>query len=344
MLFVLRRLLAVLLSCTIMLAMISSATFTVPHAEASAGASPKGVSWGDPSRDWGNGTSSFNWTAITGDLDDMKNGGISWVRFEFEYDTPFSFYDQLLPLITQRGLQPLAIVSKNPPKDDLGDDASRQQFRDWMGQAVSRYKGSIRTWEIGNEPNLGGSSWKTPDPGTSGYADAAHRYVLHLQDAYTTIKPLQPDAVVMPGGISEWTMLPWIQELISQNAYQWMDAIAFHPYASDPNGIAGRITAFRQAIGAQSQLAAKPIWITEIGFHTGLSSNLPGSVPDEQTKATYLTQTITKLRESGITTPIFWYNLHEGRSATAGYGLVSKDPNTLATTYLPAYTAYKQLP
>jgi exo-beta-1,3-glucanase (GH17 family) len=133
----------------------------------------------------------------------------------------------------------------------------------------------------------------------------------------------------------------FMDALIADNAYQYFDIMSFHPYASDPSGVLSRFTALQGKMALQAGMAAKPIWITEVGFNTAGWN--PGAVPDEQTKATYLTQSLQLLTQNGAAYPVFVYDLHEEDSSTAGYGLEQKDPTTLQTTYLPAFSAYKSL-
>ena len=87
--------------------------------------------------------------------------------------------------------------------------------------------------------------------------------------------------------------------------------------------------------------AAKPIWVTEIGFNTSWS-NKAGYVSSEQQKADYLAQTLRRLDDAGAQLPIFWYTLHENDNAS-GFGLTRKNKSTLQTEYFPAFYAYRDL-
>lgn len=93
-------------------------------------------------------------------------------------------------------------------------------------------------------------------------------------------------------------------------------------------------------------MAAKPIWITAIGFHTAPKWHTPGPVPNEEVKADYLLQVLQLLRDANPTqAPIFWYVFTENSATVNGYSLVQKNQTVTPVTaaYLPAYTALKEL-
>ncbi len=76
----------------------------------------------------------------------------------------------------------------NGPPDNM------QDLNDFLSAMATRYKGRIRAYEIWNEPNLA-REWggKLPDPG---------QYAKMLKGAYSAIKTVDPDAMVMSAGLS----------------------------------------------------------------------------------------------------------------------------------------------
>ena len=299
----------------------------------------KGVAWWDPVEYW-----QSNHAGIDSDLTDMAAGGISWARVNLQYSlTPSADFDFVVQDALVRRIHLLVTVWNSPPYTDLGTDAQRATYRAWLAAMVTRYQYWVHDWEIGNEPNLH-YNWTIDEKPTSdpaAYAASVHRYVLHLQDAYTTIKTVDPSATVMLGSISEWTEERFVYQLVQEHATAYFDVLAVHPYGADPATAVERLQALQARMAAQPALAAKPVWVTEVGFNTSWSTNT-GYVTSEQQKADDLTQLLPALRAAGAALPIFWYSLREDTSAP-GYGLEQKDPSSLQTTYLPAYTAYKQL-
>jgi len=170
-------------------------------------------------------------------------------------------------------------------------------------------------------------------------------YVLHLKDSYDTIKAADDTAQILLGGLSSWKVGRFVDQLISAQAYRYIDIVAFHPYGSNPDEVAAALDAFQAQLqdSGQPELAAKPIWITEIGFHSEADwADLPGFMPSERKKAEALTAVIGKLRSRNVQSPIFWYVLHESGNYD-GYGLLRRNPATNETTYLPSYYAYQRL-
>ncbi len=306
----------------------------------------KGVVWNQVYDMWCGGIlANCNWAGIQGDLADMSAAGIVWARTDFHQDVPFSFYDQLLQSARAHNVTLLFIVEKSDPAGDLGTSAQQATYQSWLAQAVNRYKQDVSYWEIQNEENLS-NFWNIDSNGAAtAYAASVQNYVTDLRESYQTIKANDPTAQVLLGGMSEWTMEQYVDQLIADNAYLYFDIVAFHPYGSDPNGVISRLNSLKAKMAAQSGWAAKPIWITEVGFNCYSSATtLPGTSCPESFKAQNLTATMQQLRSDGITTPIFWYNMHDGGSANySGYGLVYKDMSTLQTTYEPSFYAYQSI-
>jgi len=86
-----------------------------------------------------------------------------------------------------------------------------------------------------------------------------------------------------------------------------------------------------------------PIWITEIGFHTGNISS-PGIVTDETIKAAHLEETMKKLIANlHYSRPVFWYIFHEKNASNTYFSLVKKytSDGNVKTEFLPAYYTFK---
>ena len=94
-------------------------------------------------------------------------------------------------------------------------------------------------------------------------------------------------------------------------------------------------------------MASKPIWITEFGWQATWAGSFM-YVPNEDIKANYLAQTVVKLREAGINTPIFcyvWYEwadiTRQGASNVNGFGFVRRASANAEPVRLPAYFALR---
>ena len=132
-------------------------------------------------------------------------------------------------------------------------------------QAVTRFKGRVRYWEVINEPN----NFMSPQ-----------NYVALLQQTYNQIKSIDPQAkVVAPAlcGIN----LDWYQQFYALGGKNYCDILSLHDYEGhesiDPYHWTYKIRALRQimtAFGDQN----KPIWQTERAIGGVRGGNFMGGV------------------------------------------------------------------
>ena len=207
-----------------------------PAATSNSSGFEKGVALTDFIKYWGENTSGVN-----SDFNDMTGGNLNWARFELYQSNPLSFFDTAVQSAQSRHIKLLVIAENTYPYRDLGSDTDRANFKSWLAQMVNRYKYYVKHWEIGNEENLH-YEWNIDDSSTSDqtkYQASAYRYVLHLQDAYQTIKANDATATVFIGGLSEWTVERYMDALMNENVCPYFDVWSFHPFGSDPNRVLG---------------------------------------------------------------------------------------------------------
>jgi hypothetical protein len=243
------------------------------------------------------------------------------------------------------------------------------QYKNWLAGIVNQYKPYIHFYEIGNEENgTGDWSYNNSQPSptrdaavggcttTTAYRNGVANYVLFLKDTYNTIKANDPAAKVIIGGLSEWTEECFIDELAANQAWLYMDYMALHPYGACPTGADCNSypSSLERLQSYQTHLAAWPspyngigTWITEIGYYNKRNDptwTLVPQAPDPATEATWLVNEMTMLHSNGITTPIFWYNLHEESSCDVGFGLTMRNNGSgkcATDTYEPVYTSFQ---
>jgi len=318
----------------------------VPQATAEQAADRKGVIW-SPHVKWAT-SSGYNWAGIESDLQDMNRANIGWVRIFIRQDLPFSFLDHLVPLIAQYNVHFLPILIKTDPYHDLGNTTQQAAYRAWVTQIVTRYKSTVRYWEIENETNIppGWNICCNNDPNKqTEYIQSVKNYVAVLKMAHQAIKTIDPTLQVLIAGICEAGMERFIDELIAQNAMQYFDIISYHPFGPRPEVAKERLDALKVRIAKDPALAAKPIWITAIGFHAMAGWTSPGRTANEEMKADYLLQTLQMIHDTaGVQGAIFWYIFAES-SVANGYGLLQFDAkqNPVQKKYLPAYSEYQAL-
>jgi exo-beta-1,3-glucanase (GH17 family) len=328
------RRLAILVPLVVLLSMLLGSMNSVPTARASTG--EIGVDW-------------FDSGAPDADLQDMQTAGVKWVRVGmFFQETSHSYMDSLIRTAAAHQIKVLLAVYP-VPRNDYGTREQRQAYLSWLSQTVTRYRGRIPVWEVGNEPNLE-PYWNIPGtPDDASWKEAVHRYVLHLAETYSTIKASDPSATVLVGGLSGHFMEQYIDQLADERAYRYFDAMNLHPYADNPLGVVTRVRSAQQHMNRSPGMASKPIWVTEFGWQ----ATWPGSfmyVPSEEVKANYLAQTIPMLRKIGINTPIFcfvWYEWADitrpGASNVNGFGFVRRASANAQPVKLPAYYALRSV-
>jgi hypothetical protein len=301
------------------------------------------ASGGEVGVDW------FDSGAQNADLQDMQNAGVKWLRVGvFFQASNHSYLDSLVRTAAAHQIKVLPAVYPMP-RNDYGTSEQRQAYLSWLSQTVTRYRDRIRVWEVGNEPNLE-PFWNIPGaPGEASWNEGVHRYVLHLAETYSTIKASDPSATVLLGGLSGHFMDQYIDRLIDERAYRYFDAMNLHPYANNPDGVLARVRSAQRHMSRAPGMASKPLWITEFGWQATWAGSFM-HVPSEEVKASYLAQTIVKLREIGINTPIFcyvWYEwadiTREGASNVNGFGLVRRASANAQPVRLPAYYALRSV-
>jgi exo-beta-1,3-glucanase (GH17 family) len=301
------------------------------------------ASGGEVGVDW------FDSGAQSADLQDMQDAGVKWLRVGvFFQASTHAYLDSLVRTAAAHQIKVLPAVYP-VPRNDYGTREQRQAYMSWLSQTVTRYRDRIRVWEVGNEPNLE-PFWNIPGaPGEGRWNEGVHRYVLHLAETYSTIKASDPSATVLLGGLSGHYMEQYIDRLIDERAYRYFDAMNLHPYANSPHGVVARVRSARRHMSRAPGMTSKPVWITEFGWQATWAGSFM-YVPSEEIKASYLAQTIVKLRQAGIDTPIFcyvWYEwadiTRQGASNVNGFGLVRRASASAQPVRLPAYYALRSV-
>jgi hypothetical protein len=236
------------------------------------------------------------------------------------------------------------------PPDDPAD------FANFCFMTVDRYKDKIRYWEIWNEQNAQ-RFWKPePDPEAFGYL---------LKAATDAIRAADPEAVVAFGGLapiysSAWdSMWGFLEEVYAfhPDIGEYFDVLAIHTYTfiqvEEPETDDPLLrlwqsvpTMIRDAkdIVTRWEGREKPIWITEVGWHTASNNKLGYSTEEEQ--AQYIVRSFVLSVAGGVTMHC-WYTFRDGANylddSEAAFGLVGYDPDPTddVLPYVkPSYHAY----
>jgi len=209
---------------------------------------------------------------LTNRIKVMKAAGVYWDRDGIGRDTvnpskdgqtwDWNFTDQVVNLCQSNGINLIPILSTPNTSAPL-DAASRAIFANYIYAVVNRYKGSIKTWEIWNEPN-DTTFWSNPNVAA---------YTLMLIEAYKAAKRADPTCMVIAGGVVG-IGLDWWKGIHDNGGWDYCDGVAIHPYAQAPNPIQQRLDLCLRNVNnfIAGYEKPKPVWITEAGWKTGSST------------------------------------------------------------------------
>ncbi|MGI8857895.1 MAG: glycosyl hydrolase [Thermomicrobiales bacterium] len=277
-----------------------------------------------------------------GPMDMAQGTGAGWIREEIRWDWiqhpigqwDWGFTDEMVQDAQSRNLNILGLLGYNNSAQNAGTVNFTVPdiglWKTFVLNTVYRYKDRVHVWEIWNEPD-NAYFWK------GSVAD----YVNLLRETYTTIKSVDPTAVVMNGACSNLDLI-WFNQFLDAGGANYADVLGFHPYAAraslDNGDYQKNDLAHFRDIQART---GKPWWFTEIGWSSASGSG----VGSERAQASYMTrQYVLSLDYPGLDVRhIFWYDFHDdgtdpGNSEN-NYGLIRND---WATPKF-AYTAYRQM-
>jgi hypothetical protein len=171
-----------------------------------------------------------------------------------------------------RGLQVLLLLNYNNPLyaphagSQMTTDSNRAAYVRYCEEVVKRYAPlGVKHFELWNEPNL--PMFWDPVPNASDY-------VKMVKAAYPAIKKIDSTVTVIGCATSPLEgqpapNIPWtnfITGVVKDSGLQYMDAVSFHQYRVDKipeTWLAADVQTGLQLIGN-----ARPLWLTEVGYHT----------------------------------------------------------------------------
>jgi hypothetical protein len=300
------------------------------------------------------------------ELRKIKSEGFEEVRLELDWNIiqqknsttyDWAAFDEIMTDVKESGLKSIVTLNRTPPwARSVSCKASYScapvqpsYFAKFAAAAVERYQRyNVSAWEIWNEPNIVNFWQPAPNPG---------QYTKLLSDAYVAIKQQDPDAVVLVGGLtgsatddegsSYMDARTFLNDLYADNAKNYFDGVAYHPYtslelpnvASPTNGwykMSYSTPSIRSIMVANGD-KNKDVWITEFGAPTNgpgavatnlNSNNLPANVdhvtPMEQ--AQIAQAALNSLKSDNWIEDLDWYTYMDSGTDTSStgdfYGLV----------------------
>jgi hypothetical protein len=247
-------------------------------------------------------------------FDGMKDANIAWGRCDFSWRNVeatskgtynWEVQDYAVAEANARGLHIYAGLGYTPSWASIAGDANsrptnNQDWYDYVYATVSRYKDSIKYWEMWNEPNL-----------TQFWDGTRAQFIELFKVGADAAHAADPDCMVLGPEISSaGPRTAWITDLLQQ-AGNKIDIVSFHQYDGGDTP-AGRLAAMDSMHNTIVNLGYgnKPIWITESGW---ASDNI-----GEQTQANYLTGMLAGIPSRPWWKKFFWYQIWEGPTDRAG--------------------------
>ncbi|MDR1279205.1 MAG: hypothetical protein LBK99_00090 [Opitutaceae bacterium] len=165
----------------------------------------------------------------------------------------------------------------SPPKDIAG-------WAEYCRRVAARYKGRVTHYEIWNEPNgnrLGPRGFFFHGPVES--------YLELVRAAHAAVKSVDPAAKILaPSGTGHF--FPFLKRFLELGGGDFCDIISIHTYTTPfPPEIGYHFNSeksYAHRVGTVRRIMAetgvkKPVWNTEIGYHSGLDLEIAG-VPVRQ--------------------------------------------------------------
>lgn len=268
---------------------------------------------------------------------DVVRGDFSWGEIQpSANEWRFAKFDRIVEDLKLRGIEMEAILCYTTQWASTGNRNAKNWLEwarampemapwlEYVKTTVKRYKGSVRFWEIWNEPDIG--FWN----------DTAANYARLFNETSSAIHEVNPDALVLNGGLaliySERN--PTFREsfLGKADRTNW-NIRAYHDY----NTFRQMVERYpeHKTLYQRSPLKDLPIWINEGGFHTLVSDG-------DRHQAINLVKKMASGPALPQVSAYIWYNLNdikpEGNDPEHRFGVVD-----YYFRPKPAYGAYQYL-
>ena len=274
-----------------------------------------------------------------GDYPTMAESDVGLIRTGFAYKqfagNPEAF-DPIVQGATDEGIDVLPVVigtaSSKSGATPLDTPKATTAWKDYLKALVGRYGTGgeywstnpaddddrpIEDWQIWNEPNSF-NNWAKPSPKKYGKLLALSAKTIHAED---------PSADVISAGVISQPVNRKAEDgdvylkkmLKSKAAARAADAIAIHPYTGKVKDVKKQIKLTRKVMN-RAKLKKTPIWVTEIGWGEGKSSNpLIVSAAKQRKNLRASFQMMLKERRKLKIAKAVWYQWQDSPDAVCGW-------------------------
>lgn len=243
-------------------------------------------------------------------VDHIKGLGFNNIRMEFtwrgraeavkgEYKT--DYFKAVMDRAKENGMSVTALFAYNNPlysstsddKEPIDTETERTAFVNYVKAFVTAYP-DLQGIEIWNEPN-GKGFWNGTEDENKFTAKDIENYTLLVKTVSEEVRKIAPDINVYAGAIDvSKDAINYIQGMIDNGVYEYMDTLSYHPYyhpsnvdsATRDNFKEDRITPYKDILrkaGGFKRLAA-----TEFGFSNKLFTGYGNDVVKREVPKAYI--------------------------------------------------------
>lgn len=269
---------------------------------------------------------------------------VSWAAVEPSNTDPshyiWGYYDTVFSRIASNNLSPIAVIDKCPTwacpfiRGPI-NSANMGDYTEFVNALVARYSQppyNVHYWELFDEPDAAAGP-----TGQLGYGNHAAEYVQALRILHDAVKAVDPESVVMNGGLAydrPTIFRPeFLTETLAYGAGQYIDALNFHYFRINGPGwttIGQKVAEIRSVM--HNVGANLPLVCTSVGES---SENIAPWYSSEAQQAQYLIKVNAQSAAAGIKSTI-WYLVQDfdcvlpsscpsGWEVWARHGLVRQD-------------------
>lgn len=259
--------------------------------------------------------------------------GVPWLYIQPTATTyDWAQMDNVINTAHSMGFTITAAITGTPAWDGpvISGAPDPTAYANFAAEVAERYSGEISSYEIWNEPN--GVIFYSPV--------SAESYTSVLQAAYTAIKEVDPDAIVLAGALGATTTIAglsvspqeFLEQMYASGAHGYFDAVSYHPYhytlpfsagLGVTNSPLDQVLALNAIMAANGDGALK-IWATEYGHPT-----TPVFGVSETVQASFLEDFLIAWSKLPFAGPAFVYSAQDVATGMlnheANFGLFTDD-------------------
>lgn len=184
-------------------------------------------------------------------------------------------------------------------------------FAKFAAAAVKEFPGIDRL-VVGNEHNGLDASFVNGVAAQGNVADRAAKYTELLRAVHNKVAATGSDVEIV-GGALHSVATGYVEALIEAGAFQYMDALDFHPYGLEPEELAAALDRLNEVLDTLPQNQRPELIVTEFAR--------PADAADPLANTSYLLKMAAVLSEAGVSSANWYALLDEDYAAHRDMGL-----------------------